>query len=93
MTGNVVKWSKMTPEDHEYGFWGNWEKIFKNFSVFGGGDGPSNRFFERAPTFTNFLRLDSDRISRGLQFALYDGLKVAKAQKLLRNYEIFMVKS
>ena len=58
------------------------EKKSKNFSDFRGGDAPSSRFFERASTFSNFLRLDSDRTSQGLQFALYDGLKVAKAQKL-----------
>ena len=56
----------MTPVDHEYGFWENWEKISKNFSDFGGGDGPSNRFFERASTLSNFLRLDSDRTNQGL---------------------------
>ena len=42
------------------------KKISKNLSDFGGGDGPSNRFFERASTFSNFLRFDSDRTSQGL---------------------------
>ena len=44
---------------------------------FGGGDRPSSRLFKRAPTFTNFLQLDSDRTGQGLQFALYDDLEVA----------------
>ena len=35
MAGNVVKWSKMTPVDHECGFWENWEKISKNVTDFG----------------------------------------------------------
>ena len=42
------------------------KKKSENFSDFRGGDGPSNRFFERAPTFTNFLRLDPDRTGQGL---------------------------
>ena len=68
----------------------DFEKIKKKsefFSDFRGGDGPSSRFFERAPTFTNFLRLDSDRTSQGLQFSPYDAHSVVLAQKLLRNYE------
>ena len=56
----------MTPVDHEYGLWENWQKISKNFSDFEGGDGPSNRFFEKASTLSNFLRLDSDRTNQGL---------------------------
>ena len=47
-------------------------KIEENFPKkspkFGGGDGPSNRFFEEALIFSNFLRLDSGRTSRALQF-------------------------
>ena len=42
------------------------KKISKNFSDFGVGDGPSNRFFERCPTFPNFWRLASDRTDQGL---------------------------
>ena len=57
------------------------------FSDFWGDDGPLRRFFERASTFLNFLRLVSDRSSLGLQFEPYDDLTVAYAQKLLRNYE------
>ena len=83
----------MTPADHNYWFWENWEKFFKNFLDFGGGDGPSNRFFERASTFSNFLRLVSDRPSPDLQFEPYYGHSVALAQKLSPNYEIFMTKS
>ena len=66
MAGDIAKWSKMTPVDYDYGFWENWEKIFKNFSDFGGGDVPSNRFFARASTFSNFLRLDSDKETQDL---------------------------
>ena len=44
----------------------NLKKKSENFVDFRGGDGPSNRFFERAPTFTNFLRRDSDRTSQEL---------------------------
>jgi len=42
------------------------KKDSENFSDFRGGDGPSSRFFERASTFSNFFRLDSDRTSQGL---------------------------
>ena len=62
-------------------------------SDFGGDDGPSNRFFERASTFNNFLRLGADRPNRVLQFDLHDGHSVALAQTLSRYYEIFMTKS
>ena len=65
----------------------------KNYSDFRGGDGPSSRFFERASTFLNFLRLVSDRSNLGLQFEPYDDLTVAYAQKLLHNYEKITTKS
>ena len=90
---NCVKWSKLIPEDQNDWFWWNSEKFSKKTSDFGGGDGTLNRFFERASTFINFLRLDSDRAGQGLQFAPYDSLGVDWGQKLLRNYEKFMTKS
>ena len=83
----------MTSMDHNYCFWENWEKFCKNFSDFWGGDGLSNRFFERLPTFPNFLRLDSDRPSLVDQFELSHGHSVELAQKLLRNYEKITTKS
>ena len=67
----------MTSTHHNYWFLEIWEKIFKKSSDFGGGDGPSNRFFERAPTFTNFLRLAFDRPSQDLQFEPYDDVDSA----------------
>ena len=79
--------------DNNEWFWENSEKILKKNSDFWGGDGPSNRFFENAPTFTNFWRLDPDRPNQDLQFEPYDGHSVALAQTLLRYYEIFMTKS
>ena len=42
------------------------KKNSKKKSDFGGGNGPSNRFFERFPAFPNFLRLDPDRTDQGL---------------------------
>ena len=93
MTEIHIKWPEMTSTHHNHWFWENWEKFSKKFSDFGGGDVLSNRFFERAPTFTNFLRLAFDRPSWDLQFEPYDDLTVAYAQKILRNYEIFMTKS
>ena len=77
----------MTDLSHNHGFWENCEKNFIIFLDFGGVHGPSSRFFERAPTFTNFWRLDSCRTSLGLQFEPYVGLGVAWAEKLLRSYE------
>ena len=68
-------------------------KNFQKFFGFLGGDGLSNRFFERCTTLHNFWRLDSDRISWGLQFEPFDELAVDCGQKLLRNYENFMTKS
>ena len=90
---NCVKWSKLIPEDQNDWFWENSEKFSKKTSDFGGGDGTSNRFFERASTFINFWWLDPDRTGQGLQFALYGDLEVAWAQKILRNYEKFITKS
>ena len=83
----------MTSIDHNYCFWENWEKFSKNLSDFWGGDGLSNRFFERFPTFPNFFRVKSDRLSFALQFKPYDDLTVDYAQKLLRNYEKITTKS
>ena len=88
-----IKWLKLAFAHNNYWFWENWEKIFKKISDFGGGDGPSNRFFERFQTFPSFLRIASDRPSLGLQFAPYEGLGVAWAQKILRNYEKITTKS
>ena len=68
-------------------------KIFQNFFDFGGDDRPSSRFFERASTLSNFLRLASDRLSQDLQFEPYGELWVALGQKILRNYEKVMTKS
>ena len=87
MAYNYVKRLKMTPMDQNEWFWENSEKNLKKNPDFWGGDGPSNRFFERFQTFPNFLRNASDRPSLGLQFAPYEGLGVAWAQKILRNYE------
>ena len=61
-------------------------KIFNFFWDFGGGHGPSSRFFERASTFLNFWRLDSCRTSLGLQFEPYVGLGVAWAEKLKKSF-------
>ena len=52
-------------------------KIFEKKNDFWGGDGPSNRFFERSPTLPNFWRLDPDRTGQGLQFAPSGVLRVA----------------
>ena len=93
MGDNYIKWSKLIPEDQNDWFWENSEKFSKKTSDFGGGDGTSNRFFERASTFINFWWLDPDRTAQGLQFALYGDLEVAWAQKILRNYEKFITKS
>ena len=93
MIENHIKWTKTTFKDHNYWLWENWKKFSEKFSDFGGDDGPSSRFFERAPTFPNFLRPDSDRPSFVLQFEPYDDLGVAWGKKLLRNYEKFMAKS
>ena len=60
---------------------------------FGGDDGPSNQFSERASTLSNFWRLDSDRPNQDLQFEPYGDLWVALGQKILRNYEKVMIKS
>ena len=38
----------------------------EKISDFGGGDGLSNRIFERFPIFPNFWRLDFDRTGQGL---------------------------
>ena len=69
----------------------DFEKIEKkkseNFPDFRGDDGPSNRFFDRASTFSNFLRLDRDSTNRDHEFKLYDNLVVACARKLIGNYE------
>ena len=93
MIENYMKWSNITPNDNNLWFWENLKKNSENVLDFRVGDGPSNRFFERAPTFTNFWRLDSDRPNQDLQFEPYDGHSVALAQKLSPNYEIFMTKS
>ena len=61
MAYNVVKWSNMISMDHNYWFWENWEKFFKNFSKFWGGDGLSNRFLSDSqffPTFCDFTSID-----------------------------------
>ena len=79
--------------DNNEWFWENSEKFLKKKSDFWGGDGPSNRFFENAPTFTNFWRLDPDRPNQDLQFEPYGDLWVALGQKILRNYEKVMIKS
>ena len=81
----------MTSMDHNYCFWENWEKFSKNLSDFWGGDGLSNRFFERLPTFPNFLRLASDRTGFALQFTPYDDLGIdwynKKITELRKNYD------
>ena len=93
MVENHIKWPKTTSMDPNQWLWENWKKNSENFPDFGGDDGHSRRFFERASTFLNFLRLDYDRLSLGLQFEPYGDLTVAYARKLLRNYEKFMTKS
>ena len=90
---NYVNLSKIITEDQNDWIRSKSENFFKKISDFGGGDGLSNRFFERFHTFPYFLRLDSDRTGQGLQFAPYDSLGVDWGQKLLRNYEKFMTKS
>ena len=88
-----IKWLKLAFAHHNYWFWENWEKIFKNFSDFGGGDRPSNRFFEFCSTLRNFLWLDSDKPSLSLQFAPYDGLWVLMSKRILRNSQFGNTKS
>ena len=66
MGDNYVKLWKIITGDQNDWFRANSEKIFKKISDFGGGDGLSNRFFERFHTFPYFLRLDSDITGHGL---------------------------